>query len=350
MPPLRMPLSLAAATLATALLTGPRASAGSAPDVDPETKSAARTLGAEGQRLFEAGDYAGALVKFDRANTLVPAPTLGLRAARCLAKLGRLVEASERYLAVSRAQIDSRAPAVMLRAQEEARAERDALLPQIPTLTINVDGPTGDELTVLVDGKPIPVALLGEQRPTDPGAHKVEVKRPDTRTSGEVNLKPGDTAHLRLTLPKLPPAPSAPPPVLRSAGSPHPPPRLALTEVPSVPPYRGGGIVAVAFGGVGVALGVTAGALALNEAASLKGRCDGSTSCGPESGVKQSDLDLYNGERTGAVVGLAVGVVGLAVGVPLLLFRPNPTTIAGGSAIQMSPWVSFGGAGVRGIF
>lgn len=347
MPSSRMPFLLAAAALATALSTEARALAGSAPALEPETKSAARKLGAEGQRLFDAGDYAGALVKFERADTLVPAPTLGLRAARCLAKLGRLVEASERYLAVSRAELDAGAPTVMLRAQEEARAEREALLPQIPMLTIDVDGPLGNEVSVLVDGKPIPVALLGEQRPTDPGEHKVEVRRPDTSTSGEVKLKPGEASHLRLTLPKLPAAPPTSALLPRQETTP-PPLRPAPPEVSSAPPYRGAGIVGVAVGGVGLALGVTAGALALSDALTLQDKCKPSPHCSSKSGVQQSDIFWYNAERVGAVVGLTVGVAGLAVGVPLLLFRPKAS--ARGSAFEMSPWVSFGGAGVRGIF
>lgn len=99
---------------------------------------------------------------------------------------------------------------------------------------------------------------------------------------------------------------------------------------------------------MGLALGVTAGALALTKASELEGRCGGSTHCSAKSGVKQSELDLYNAEKTGIVVGFAVGVAGLAVGIPLMLFRPKAS--ATGSALKISPWVSFGGAGVRGIF
>ena len=105
-----------------------------APTADAAARSTARKLGQEAVKLYEAGDYAGALEKFNTADSLVPAPTLGLYAARCLAKLGRTgrgVGALPRghpHAARSR----RRSP-VMRKAQADAVAEREKLLPTIPT-------------------------------------------------------------------------------------------------------------------------------------------------------------------------------------------------------------------------
>jgi uncharacterized protein HemY len=80
---------------------------------DDATRSAARTLGYQGVDAYQAGDYAAAVVKLERAYAAVKVPTVGLWLARALAKTGRLVEASERYaevmrLAVTEGQVGSR--------------------------------------------------------------------------------------------------------------------------------------------------------------------------------------------------------------------------------------------------
>jgi hypothetical protein len=84
--------------------------------IDPSTRAAARKLGEDAGKLFESGDYAGALEKYNLADQLVPAPTLGVRAARCLVKLGRIVEASERYLDVTRIKLEKSALGVQRKA------------------------------------------------------------------------------------------------------------------------------------------------------------------------------------------------------------------------------------------
>ena len=47
-----------------------------------EARSEARTLAAQGSDAFEAGDFATALARFDRAAQLVEAPTISLMQAR----------------------------------------------------------------------------------------------------------------------------------------------------------------------------------------------------------------------------------------------------------------------------
>src|SRR5580700_919246 len=104
------------------------ASAGRADPIDEPTRAAARAAAEDALARFDRGDYTGALDLFNRADALVHAPTLGLMAARCLEKLGRLVEASERYLAVTKVQLDPGAPASQAKAQVTAEQERAALL------------------------------------------------------------------------------------------------------------------------------------------------------------------------------------------------------------------------------
>ncbi len=321
------PLRLAAASLlAFAALTIAAAEARAQP-VDLETKSAARKLGVEGQKLFESGDVAGALEKFNLADSLVPAPTLGLRAARCLSLLGRLVEASERYLDVTRMQLDRSAPAVMRKAQVDALTEREKLLPTIPSLEVTIEGPTGAGVTVIIDAKALPPALLGQKRPVDPGTHRVEAKRADTTVARDVTVKPSEAGQVML---KLPPLPAKPKP-------------------PDTFPYRAVGFSGLAVGVAGMLFGGINGILALTTDQKLVTRCGSDHSCPPAAWPQADAFDLM---RAFTTAGLVVGVSGLAVGIPFLLAAPGPPrpTTETPQAARIDPWIGLGAAGVRGTF
>jgi hypothetical protein len=294
--------------------------------VDLETKSAARKLAAEGQKLFDTGDYAAALEKFNLADSLNPAPTLGLRAARCLVKLGRVVEASERYLEVTRVQLDRTANATLRKAQAEAVVEREKLLPTIPTLKIEIAGPVGSGIIVTIDEKPVPEALIGQKRPTDPGAHRVEIKRADTAVNGQVVLKPGESGRLLLQLPPLPrpkPLPS------KSEGF----------------PFRTVGFIGIGVGVGGAVLGAVSGGLAVSNEQSLLKRCGTDRICPPDARAQSNG---YDAARALTTIGIVMGGVGLGAGIPLLLVGSKKSSPAGEA--RLLPWITFGGVGVRGIF
>ena len=93
---------------------------------DAATIVTAVQLTDEASDLFEAGRYAEALDRYLRADALVRRHTIGVRVARCLARLGRLSEAAERYLAVARAPLpEDLAPAKLAKQQEAiVQAER----------------------------------------------------------------------------------------------------------------------------------------------------------------------------------------------------------------------------------
>ena len=82
--------------LALLLLAAPGAA-----QTPPET-AAARQLGKEGVEAYRANDFATALDRLTRAHSIVGLTTTGLWRARTLVHLGRLVEASEQYLEVTR--------------------------------------------------------------------------------------------------------------------------------------------------------------------------------------------------------------------------------------------------------
>jgi hypothetical protein len=332
-------LAPALALLASLALAAPIARAD---NVDATSRSTARRLGQEALKLYDAGDYAGALEKLNTADSLVPAPTLGLYAARCLVKLGRLVEASERYLEVTRMQLDRNALPVMRKAQADAVAEREKLLPTIPTLEVRLDGPQGDGTAVTVDDKPLLPALLGEKRPVDPGKHKATAKRADAAVSDEILVRAGDAARLVLKLPPLPPKP---------------------TE--RTPPLRVAGWVGVGVGIAGALLGAVSGAISIAEEQSLLTLCtNGAKHCGTygagDSDPVKGKIATYNTVTKLTTAGILVGIAGLGFGIPVLAATPKREwinadgTIApppkDGARLRVEPFVTLGGAGVRGIF
>ena len=99
----RFTFALTLATLGTtgALATFAPAAHAQAQMSETEKKAAARSAYTEGVQLEESGKFAEALARFEAAQKLFDAPTHQLHIARCQAKTGRLVEASEHYEALT---------------------------------------------------------------------------------------------------------------------------------------------------------------------------------------------------------------------------------------------------------
>ncbi len=159
---------------------------------DDSTLAAARQLGQQGVALYEQGDYAAASDKLERAYAVVKVPTLGLWSGRALEKLGRLVEAAQRYREVTLVVLRPDDPEVFRSAHTDAQKAYDALSSRIPQLTIKLQGASADDARVTVDGKPVPSALLGVAVPVDPGEHAVEGRRAADRASQRVTLQEGE--------------------------------------------------------------------------------------------------------------------------------------------------------------
>jgi hypothetical protein len=256
-----------------------------------------------------------------------------------MVKLGRLVEASERYLEVTRMQLDRNALPVMRKAQAEAVAEREKLLPTIPSLEVRLEGPKGDGVEVSVDSKPLLPGLLGEKRPVNPGRYKVEAKRADTSVAEEVTVVAGAPARVVLKLPPLPPPPEARMPALRKAGW-----------------------ASIGVAGAGVVTGSVAGLVALAKGQSLLLKCQNHVCTNPADFAGTAS---YDAARAASTAGFVIGALGLAAGIPILVVsprveyaypdgRPAPAPRASGREgapqVGAEPWVAWGGAGVRGFF
>ncbi len=307
------------------------------------TRAAARDLGADGVEDFQAANYAAASDKLSRAFEILRVPSLGLWSARALVKVGRLVEASERYLAVTRLDALRGDVAVQKQAQADALTEREALLPRIPSVTIELKG--GDaETAVTVDGTPLVPVLLGVRQPINPGKHVVEARRGRQLVRKEFTLSEGQKLGVALEMAQAVQTteePAAPAPAAEAAQpSATPPP--AAQAAPQSGGLPAGFWVGVAVAGAGLATGgITAGL-----AAAKKGDLD----CPPTGCLhsQRGDVDAHNQLLTISTIGfVAAGVGAATAGLFVVLSKsgkPKP------QAAQLAPIVGLGMAGIRGAF
>lgn len=141
-----------------------------ADDSDQSPKAVARRYAEEGIAFHESGNEAAAAQSFTRAYQVLGAPTVGIRLARSLASLGRLIEAKKVYQAVIATPVKKDDPPVFRQALTDAGAELALLTPRIPTIELTLAaGLTSPTL----DGAPVSLDALGKPTPLDPGAHHV---------------------------------------------------------------------------------------------------------------------------------------------------------------------------------
>ena len=168
--------------------------------VDAATKTTARQLGEEGMHAMDKGDCATAVDRLTRAHDLVHVPTLALYAGKCLEKLGRWVDAGEMYLAATRDPVEPGSPGAVRAAPAEAEKARNALMPRIPTVQLSMQPPVPDAV-LLLDGKPVPPAMIGVKRPIDPGDHVAELQRMGGVTKRPFSVREKESVSFVLDVP-----------------------------------------------------------------------------------------------------------------------------------------------------
>ncbi len=298
--------------------------------VDAATTQTAVQLSDEAAALFEARSYAAALEHYERAFALVRRPTLGVRIARCLVLLGRLNEAAEFYLTVSRISLPSDLDPDKLAKQREAvgqaEVEREALLVRIPSVIVKVIGPA--TATVAIDGQPLPHALYGQKRSADPGAHRIEARNGREIVTRDLVLKEGEVQTLSLELSSAASVPAAAP---MTSDQPSAPPPTSVT--------RTVGYAVIGVGAAGVGLGLVTGAIALAKKGELEKTCGADLAC---TSNNASNVSTYNTERTLSSVGFIAGGVLAATGIMLV--------VAGRDRAPVSAFIGPTSLGMRGVF
>src|SRR3972149_2702255 len=94
-----------------------------AQEVDAQTRTLARDLAVQGAEAFEREDYVTALDRLNRAAALYPAPSIDVMRARALVRLGRLLEALDRYEETQRTPLAEDAPEAFRQAVSDAKRE-----------------------------------------------------------------------------------------------------------------------------------------------------------------------------------------------------------------------------------
>jgi hypothetical protein len=281
-------------------------------ELDSHTRTAARSLAAQGSAAYEAQQYAQALEHFERAAALVEAPTILLMQARTLVQLGRWVEGADKYALVQRwreAHPAEQSNPKFVQAADAATQELAHLMPRIPKLNVQVSGPKQDEaVEVYVDDRRLLDALLGADVPVDPGPHTVEVRRADGRgVVREVSLSEGGHEEVVILLD----AEQAPLPQAIAAASPNLDATVQSEGGTSRNTY---GWILLGTGAAAATVGVATGIIALGKKSDLE------EACRPGCPVSSEEtLDSYRTNRTISYVGFAIGVAGFAGGGYLLL-------------------------------
>jgi hypothetical protein len=296
----------------------------------------ARELFNEGMKLRDH-DAAGALEKLRAAYALAHTPIIGLELGRTYEQLGKLVEARETYLSISRIAVVSSETARSAKAREEADRLATKLRPRIPTLNIRVTGVS--DASVSVDGAAVPSEALAAPRPVNPGSHEIVASAAGgVTTKKTVDVAEGDSRDVELTLIAAAPPPTTAP--VEPATTPTSPPP---------PETQSGGLSPLVYVGFGVAaaglvVGGITGAIALSDASKVNSACH-DLSC-PTS----IDGDLQTGRTMGnisTIAFIAAGAGAVAGIMGLVISHPSQEAPKTGS---VEPWIGLGSAGLRGAF
>jgi hypothetical protein len=138
-------------------------------------KATARTLATDGIQLFRQDRFPEALDKLERAQSLFEAPVHLLYIARCQVKVHRLVEAAEAYRKLIRTELSAQAPQTFKDAVADGQKELPEIEPKIPSLRVEVVPANAKDLRLTIDGEAVSTAVVGVDRPINPGSHVIEV-------------------------------------------------------------------------------------------------------------------------------------------------------------------------------
>ncbi len=297
---------------------------------EAELRTAARDLASQGIEAFDRHDYVAALDRFQRAFALVPAPSISVMQARALAQLGRILEALDVYEKTQRMPLPPDAPEAFKQAVLDAQRESEALWRDIPRLTIHVKTttPAPSDLTIMLDSKKVPPALLDVSRPADPGPHQITARASgfaaETRT---IMLERGSKATVEIPLVAT---------VDSGQGGEKPPSHDEVTSDGSS--KRLWGWAAVGAGSAGLVLSGITGVIALQKHSALESECHPGCPAGAES-----DLSMFHTTRTLSYASFLAGSVSLGVGSYLLLSGSgnSPTVGASVGPAQVALWGRF---------
>ena len=276
------------------------------------------TKGQEAVSLFEQGKYGDALARFQEADALYHSPVFLLYVGRSQRGLGRWVDAIASLRRAADETVDAAAPALWKQAQTDARRELTALVADMPSVIVTVEGGSA-EARVTIDGATV---TTGQRIELDPGEHRIVAYDGDRIEANDVDVRARSERTVNIAFPPVvSPEPVRPPELLY-----NPPPQTPKSGL-YLP-----GLVVAGVGGAALIGGAIAGVNALNRASSaLPSSCEGTT-C-PSSRKDEVEGNLHSSRRLGTVADVLLigGGAAVIVGVILMIIHPRakPTLNAG---------------------
>lgn len=347
--------------LVLALLVGAPAAADEA--VSAADKDTARRAMDRGDDLVKEGELAAALKAYRVADDIMGVPTTGLEVGRTLLRLGKLVEARDVLLRVTRFPKEKGEPVPFTKARAKADVLAASLIDRIPTLQLEIVGAEPDATVyVVVDGDPLPTGAHAVPLSMNPGSHSVDVSAtPNLHGNVEVELPEGAQQVRTVQLVPGEEVASGEP----TDDTPRRPVGSASSADKPVDPTTVTMVVGFTAGGVGAVLGAIFTGLHYSTKAELDdtyGCADRDGAClVPEGDPNEpakfdallSESRTYSAVATGgwilAGVGVTVGIIGAILhagddenGGDRLGARPPSVAIA--------PTVGLGYAGLKGTF
>jgi hypothetical protein len=272
----------------------------------PAELAKARTLYKQGLSLEAAGDWAGALGKFEEVGRVKLTPQVRFHIGRCKENLGRLNEALGDYrLAEHEAQQQN------AKELEEITKAREALEGRIPKVVIT-RGAGAESARVEIDGTEVGEAQIGKEVSIDPGPHRIVAKLSGGKQFEQtVTVAEGETKNVELVAPEdLGTTGGALPNEGEGEGDVTPPPVVDTGS-------KGPGVLPWIIGGVGVVALGAAGYFALQRNSANEDLKD---VCNPDGVCPQSKKSLQDdGERYAMMTNVAAGVGVVAIGVAVVL-------------------------------
>jgi hypothetical protein len=294
-----------------------------------EELAEARKVFGEGKALEGKSQWADALEKFKKVAMVKMTPQVRFHIAFCEENLGRLVSAIKGFdLATEEAKLAGAAAAEVEKLAPERAA---ALRARVGKLRLDVTGKQIDSKVVL-DDVTINTKDLGTEMLVDPGAHVVEVRDKDGKSTFKKELTIAEKGSEKLDVPI-------------DDKEPAPAPTVSAEPPPPPPPSRTPAWIA---GGVGLAAGAASAvffvlrANTINQAVEAGGCKDDFTGCDPKA--KGRIDELTNQGRTDGLVGgifLGVGIAGVGTAAGILIAqavrKPAPANAKPQAGITVVP-------------
>lgn len=302
--------------------------------VAEERRAGAREAAVQGIAAYQHSRFDEAIDRLARAESLFHAPIHLLYLARSYRNIGRLVLAQEYYIKLTRETVPADAPKIVREAVDAAQKELAELKPQVPFITIAVEGNQGRPVQVTMDGEVVPPELIGIRQPVDPGVHQVEVSCYDFQPArGTLTLKAGQRETLQLRLIPVPVSANAP--NRTTVGGVKPLPKQPMTSPSSKQPSD---LVAYVALGVG-AIGAGVGTFALSRRGESQRAANAEYTCYPScTQIQKAEVDSRDlqAARWGTVslVSFGLGLSGAATGALLLILNHRQTGSSSGSEFR----------------